>query len=56
VLGKPCFSGRSLLRGAAVAVSGSSWAELGWFGALAGQNDVFELCQIEFPSIQAFKK
>lgn len=41
VLEKPCISGILLLRGAAVAVNSSSWAELGWFRALSGQNSVF---------------
>lgn len=34
VLGKPCFSRSLLLKGAAVSVNSSSWAELGWFRAL----------------------
>lgn len=41
VLGSLCSFRSSLLRGAAVAVNSRSWAELGWFRALAGQNRVF---------------
>lgn len=35
VPGKSCFSRSLLLKGAPVAVNSSSWAELGWFRALA---------------------